>query len=102
MYPGDATWLMLRDDIEVHVKIPDWIEERGRRVDEGGYVVPQPYISTWSKISEAMASVFIDYYLDRHYATARDALDEAEKRFEEIVEAHQAQATSSDQRNGGS
>jgi len=87
MYAGEPPWLPLRSDLDVEARLDEEMERIVRPLD--GYVVATPRMAAWSEAAVALAEVFVDYYLDRNYATARDALDEAERRFLRIVEEYE-------------
>jgi len=89
VYEGTAGWSVLRNDIDIEVKVDDEIERVVRPLDR--YVIIAPTMTAWSEISVAMSEVFVDYYVGQNYASAQDALDEAERRFIEIFKAYERQ-----------
>lgn len=98
IYVSDVPWLALHKNVKIEVTMDPEIEALARPLDK--YVVPVPYIASWSQISKAMAEVFVDFYLDKNYPTAQAALDEAQRRFREIQRAYEQELGPS--RTGGS
>jgi len=93
IYTADVPWLALHKNVTIEVGMDPQIEALARPLDR--YVVPTPYIASWSQIARAMSEVFVDYYLDKNYPTAQAALDEAERRFSGIQRAYQAELVAS-------
>jgi ABC-type glycerol-3-phosphate transport system substrate-binding protein len=103
LYAGEPPWIPLRSDLDVEARIDEEMERTVRPLDR--YVVRTPQLAAWPEAAQAMAEVFVDYYLDRDYADAAEALDEAERRFIDIVDVYRRQVdmgSEQGERGGGS
>jgi len=87
LHAGEPHWLSIRHDLTPQIQLDPDLEQAVRPLD--AFVVRRPYSGAWTRAAQAMAAVFVDYYLGRGDLTAQQALDEAEQRFVAIHTAYE-------------